>query len=103
MDLGTQPYREGLSMGQGLARLMRTVGRKRVAPKGRPKTLRQKLAARLRDLAGERPAHEIAASVGVSTNTVLKWLKAENSPDLEYWPDLAAALGLKDYRDLLPK
>jgi hypothetical protein len=80
----------------------RSVGRKRVAPKGKPKTLREKLAARLRDLAGERPAHEIAASVGVSVNTVLKWLKAENSPDLEYWPKLAASLGLSDYRDLLP-
>jgi transcriptional regulator with XRE-family HTH domain len=80
----------------------RTVGRKRVAPEGRPTTLREKLAARLRKLAGDRPAHEIAEKVGVSVNTVLKWLKAENSPDLEYWPKLAAALGLDDYRDLLP-
>lgn len=81
---------------------MGRVGRKRIPPAGRPKTLREKLAARLRKLAGTRPAHEIAAKVGVSVNTVLKWLKAENTPDLEYWPDLAAALGLDDYRDLLP-
>jgi transcriptional regulator with XRE-family HTH domain len=80
----------------------KSVGRKRRDPPGKPKTLREKLAARLRTLAKDRPAHEIADKVGVSVNTVLKWLRAENSPDLEYWPKLADALGLKDYRELLP-
>lgn len=79
------------------------VGRKRTRPSFKPDTLRHRFSHRLHDLAGDMTFDQIANAVGVSKITVSKWFSGDNLPDLEYWPKLAKALGLKDYRDLLPK
>jgi hypothetical protein len=78
------------------------VGKTRHVPTGKPKTPREKFAARLRELAGSRPASEIATAMDLTPDTVLKWLRGDRTPDLDLWPDLAKVLGLKDPRDLLP-
>ena len=79
------------------------MGRKRIPPKGKPKTPREKLAARLRELAGETPATVLAESWGCSPQAVRKWLAGDTIPDLKYWPKIAATFGLKDYREILPE
>jgi hypothetical protein len=33
---------------------------------------------------------------------VRKWCRGDMTPHLEHWPRLAKALGLSDWRDLLP-
>lgn len=78
------------------------MGKTRHVPTGKPKTPRERFAARLRELAGERPASAIAEAMGVTTDTVLKWLRGDRTPDLDLWPNLAKTLGVKDPRDLLP-
>ena len=78
------------------------VGRKRQRPDIKQDTVRHKFAHRLHDLAGGRTYAQIAEVCGTSTETVSKWFAGENLPDLDYWPKLAKALGLKDYRELLP-
>lgn len=80
-----------------------TVGKVRHVPTGKPKTPREKFAANLRELAGNRPASEIAEAMGVTPDTVLKWLRGDRTPDLDLWPELAKVLKLDDPRDLLPK
>lgn len=78
------------------------VGKKRSVSTDKPKTLKERFAANLRQLAGDHTAVEIATHLGVTPDAVLKWLRGRNMPDLELWPDLAKYFGLKDYRDLLP-
>lgn len=78
------------------------VGRKRIPPKFKPNTPRRKFAHRLHALAGKRTLGEIADAVGVEVVTVSKWFRGDNLPDIDHWPKLALALGLKDWRDLLP-
>lgn len=78
------------------------VGRKRIRPSFKPNTVRRKFAHRLHDLADGLTYADIAKVCGTSTETVSKWFAGENLPDLEYWPKLAKALGLSDYRELLP-
>jgi transcriptional regulator with XRE-family HTH domain len=78
------------------------VGKTRHVPTGKPKTPRERFAARLRELLGDRPASFLADAVGVKPDAVLKWLRGANTPDLDYWPKLAKAFGLDDWRDLLP-
>lgn len=46
---------------------------------------------------------EFAERAGVSTDMVRKYLRGTNTPDIDRWPALARALGLKDARALLPK
>jgi transcriptional regulator with XRE-family HTH domain len=81
---------------------VKSVGKKRAVTTDKPKTLKERFAANLRLLAGERPASSIADSMGVTPDTVLKWLRGDRTPDLDTWPSLAKALNLKDWRDLLP-
>ncbi len=78
------------------------MGKVRHVPTGKPKSPREKFAARLRELLGDRPASFLADAVGVKPDAVLKWLRGANTPDLDYWPKLAKAFGLNDWRDLLP-
>lgn len=78
------------------------MGKVRHVPTGKPRTPRERFAARLRELVGNRPASFLADAIGVKPDTVLKWLRGDNTPDLDYWPDIAKALGLKDWRELLP-
>lgn len=78
------------------------VGKSRHVPTGKPKSPREKFAARLRELVGDKPASEIAKAMDLTPDTVLKWLRGDRTPDLDLWPDLAKVLGLKDPRDLLP-
>lgn len=80
----------------------RTVGRNRSLPKFKANTPRRKFAHRLHQLAGKRTLAQIAEDVGVEAVTVSKWFSGDNLPDLDYWPKLATALGLSDWRDLLP-
>lgn len=78
------------------------VGRKRTSKP--PKSLslpERKFALRLAELVGDRSG-EVAEKVGVTHDAVLKWLAGRSVPSLDKWPKLAAAVGLKDYRDLLP-
>lgn len=84
-----------------------TMGKKRAAQppietQAEP-SMRERFAENLRELAKDRQAHEIASRAGVTTDAVLKWLRGETLPDLDKWPALARAIGLKDYRKLLPK
>jgi transcriptional regulator with XRE-family HTH domain len=97
----------GLQRARAAAKMTRSppggdVGRKRSLPKFKPNTVRRRFAFRLHELADSVTYEQIAASVGVSKITVAKWFAGKNTPDLEYWPALAKAFGLKDYRDLLP-
>lgn len=78
------------------------VGRKRTAKP--PKTLsnaERKFALRLSELIGDN-APAVAEKVGVSSDAVRKWCAGDSVPSLDKWPKIAAAVGLKDYRDLLP-
>lgn len=79
------------------------MGRKRIPPKGKPKTPREKLAARLRLLAGDRSSIELAKEWKVTSQAVRKWLSGQTVPDLKYWPKIAATFGIKDYRHILPE
>lgn len=81
-----------------------TVGRKRVRPQFKKPTPRQKLALHLYDLAEKSGLTnaEIAKKVGCSAVAPAKWFSGENAPDVDYWPALAKALGLHDWRELLP-
>jgi hypothetical protein len=79
-----------------------TMAKKRTIPKGKPRTLRQRFAARLRDLAGDRTTIDLGEAIGVNHETVRLWLRGDRLPDLDQWPALAKALGVADYRDLLP-
>ncbi len=78
------------------------MGRKRTRPTFKRDTPRHKFVHHLHDLAGTRTFQEIADAVGVAKITVAKWFNGDNLPDLDYWPDLAKAMGLKNWRDLLP-
>lgn len=79
-----------------------TVGRKRKPANKKPKTAREKFAAHLRGLAGDRLSKDLAREWGVSPASVSKWLNGRQIPDLALWPKIAAKLGLDSYRDLLP-
>jgi ribosome-binding protein aMBF1 (putative translation factor) len=81
----------------------RRVGKKRHAVKMPKKpSARDLFAERLRQLAADRTTTELGKMLEVDADTVGKWLRAESLPDLNLWKKLAAALGLTDYRDLLP-
>lgn len=82
--------------------LVGSMGRPRTRPKFKRDTPRRKFVHHLHDVVGRRTFQEIADVVGVSRITVSKWFSGDNLPDLNYWPKLAKALGLKDWRDLLP-
>jgi transcriptional regulator with XRE-family HTH domain len=71
------------------------VGRKRTPLKGRGKTPREIFARRLNQLWGERSAVELAEKCGVSQEAAAKWLQGHNVPDLDTWPVLARALGVR--------
>lgn len=80
----------------------RTVVRKRTSKPGRdlPLTLR-KFAEHLSALVGD-DAVKVARAVGVSPDSVRKWCRGDMVPHLDHWPRLAKAVGLKDWRNLLP-
>jgi transcriptional regulator with XRE-family HTH domain len=84
------------------AKIGGSMGRPRTRPTFKRDTPRRKFVHRLHDVVGRRTFQEIADVVGVSRITVSKWFSGDNLPDLDYWPKLAKALGLKDWRDLLP-
>lgn len=79
------------------------MGKKRAENKKKPKTPREQFAARLRVLAGDRPASELAPLWGVSTDAALKYLRGDRTPKLDEWPAIAAGLGLERWQDLLPE
>lgn len=61
----------------------------------------RKFVLHLAALVGDR-AGKVAEDVGVSHDAVLKWCRGSTLPKLQHWPKLAKALGLKDWRELLP-
>lgn len=80
------------------------MGRKRTRPVFKKPDLRQKFCLRLHDLVDQRgvTSDEIAAACGIGKAAVSRWFNGTAVPELHLWPTLAAFLGLKDYRDLLP-
>lgn len=58
-------------------------------------------ANHLSKLVGDKSG-EVAAAVGVSHDAVLKWCCGDSFPSLDKWPDIAKALGLSSWRELLP-
>jgi ribosome-binding protein aMBF1 (putative translation factor) len=80
------------------------VGRKRTRPEyGKKPSLSQRFTLHLYD-AVERSGlsnAEIAQKVGVSPDTVAKWLRGENVPSLDYWDKLSLALGFSDRTELV--
>lgn len=82
----------------------RRVGKKRTTVKARKgDKLSLQIAARLNALLGDRPASYLAQQLGISTDAVSKWLRADRTPDVDKWSDIAKALGGNDFRDLLPQ
>ena len=80
------------------------VGRKRQPiPKALLKTPTGKFAVRLAALADAAglDADDLADKIGKSGDTVRLYFTARAVPHLNDWPKIAAALGVKDYRDLL--
>lgn len=94
--MATAKDNEGLIKG-------RRVGKKRQAVKKKPVKPREQFAARLRALAGDRTTIEIGDLLGVSPNTVGKWLKGHRVPDLDEWPAIAEVFGLEHWTELLPR
>ena len=47
-------------------------------------------------------ASEIAAALGTSRQVVSAWGSGYRLPPPEMWPEIASALGVKDYRDIFP-
>jgi len=45
---------------------------------------------------------DLAKATGISRDTLFAWLRADSSPQVRYWPKLAKALGLSDWRLLVP-
>jgi hypothetical protein len=81
----------------------RSVGRKRTSTPSDdlPPTTR-KFAEHLASLIGD-DSIRVAKAVGVSADAVRKWCRGDSLPHLEHWPRLAKAVGLKDWRELLPR
>lgn len=78
------------------------MGKKRTTGKKPPKTPRQQFAARLKELAGERPASYYAPLWGCKPDAVLKYMRGDRTPKLDMWPKIAASFGLENWQDLLP-
>lgn len=79
----------------------RPMGKKRSNPKLGNSPSHQ-FTRRLRALLGDRTATELAQALGITPNAVGKWLRGERTPPMDDWPAIAKALGLDDWRDLLP-
>lgn len=80
----------------------RSVGRKRTSkPSDDLPPTSRRFAEHLSELVGG-DAIRVARAVGVSPDSVRKWCRGDMIPHLEHWPRLAKALGLKDWRHLLP-
>jgi ribosome-binding protein aMBF1 (putative translation factor) len=83
----------------------KTVGRKR---EGQPKSVRGtpagKFGQRLEALmmrAGLTTT-ELSARIGITPDTLRKYIRGVLTPDIDRWPDVARALGLKNAKELLP-
>ena len=80
----------------------RPVGRKRTRkPPKELSAVERAFANHLAKLVGDR-SKDVAGAVGVSHDAVLKWCAGDSLPTLDRWPKIAKALGLRDYRELLP-
>lgn len=77
--------------------------RKRDPVRKKPKTAREKFAARLRELAGDRTSVELAKEWGVSGGAVRQWLRGDTIPDIDHWVKIASYFGFSDYREMLPE
>ncbi len=77
------------------------MGKKRAAITKKPRTPRELFAARLRELAGDRTAAELAKVWGVSADAAGLYLSGKRVPKLDDWPTIAKAFGLS-WTDLLP-
>jgi DNA-binding XRE family transcriptional regulator len=80
----------------------RKLGRKRAEPD--TKTYLGRFAVRLDELMKRRKVSvkELADTLGVSETTIYDWLAARKEPNMDRYPALASALGLKKPGDVLP-
>lgn len=78
------------------------VGRRRSEPD--TKTYLGRFAVRLNDRMKRQgiSVKELADKLGVSETTVYDWLAARKEPNMDRYPALATALGLKKPGDVLP-
>ena len=75
---------------------------KKLGPVLNVRSPRGMFAKRLRELAGDMTPAELAAKIGCSDDTARKYLTGKRVPDLNSWPKIAKALGLRYWQDLLP-
>lgn len=81
----------------------RTVGRLREKEPDRTKPegqLSLYLAHLLR--ARDKTPDDLAEAIGVQRSTVFNWLRGDSAPPVKLWAPIAKALGLKDWRALVP-
>jgi transcriptional regulator with XRE-family HTH domain len=77
------------------------MGRK-LGPIVAPKSPRGRFARRLRELADGLTPAELAERLECTDDAARKYLTGKRVPDLNDWPKIAKALGLKYWQDLLP-
>lgn len=68
------------------------------------RTFKGRFAIRLAELMDARglSATSLAALIDVDEPAIRKWLRADGLPELKQIEPLGKALGLKDYREVLP-
>lgn len=80
----------------------RKMGRKRAKIDKKPRTPSQMVCARIAELAGDRASKELALISGHNVTSWDHWRGWRRCPDIDDWPAIAKALGLRDWRDLVP-
>lgn len=97
--------RRKLSGGIPATKLARPMGRKKKPiPKSVARTPAGMQAAHIERLlaAAKKTPQDLAHELGLDDEAVRKWITAKSSPPINRWPSIAKALGLKDWRDLIP-
>jgi transcriptional regulator with XRE-family HTH domain len=81
------------------------VGRPKTGPKANADEFNKTFATNLSRLMERKglTAPQLAAILGKSDNLVYQYLRAVTMPQLRDLPSLASALGIRDYRRLLPE
>jgi hypothetical protein len=78
------------------------MGRKRAKVERKPRTPSEMVCVRIDQLAGDRQSKELAVRSGHTAQAWDNWRRWDRCPDLDDWPAIAKALGLGDWRDLVP-
>lgn len=64
--------------------------------------IRGEFTAHLRKLAAGRTPEEMSVVLGCTVDAARKYLRGDRIPPIESWPEYAKALGLSDWRELIP-